>query len=277
MCAESQESPIPKSENNLVDELHRLMESFNNRFTLRNPNFAERYIKMELHVGLHFRFRDGEDYIAYFQNADGIDFNPQSTEVRGGLTAQRDGNSRTAGHRVTTDVPVLQFRPSLTWRHAMCAKSRSDSKQKAVLVDVVKAVKTPESVIPSFVWFERVDSLNVIIAHSLYFSCVLGRCIFPGSISNRKTDVVTGRLPGFLSNESVDKMVERTPKVLEGIAANGDNILRDGLHADEVIAALASVRIVLDFNCIWAGTEEGITSDLQILDVLVGPINFCEE
>lgn len=158
------------------------MESYDNRFALGNPRFVERYVEMELHVLLHFRFRDGAEYIAWFQDAKRVGRYENATEIRNGFAG------------VASSINVR--RPNaFTWRHAMCRIGRSDSKQKAVFVDCVKSVETPERVIPSFVWLDRIDSVNRILAHSLYFSSKVGGCIFLRTVGDREIDVCAGGFP----------------------------------------------------------------------------------
>lgn len=74
----------------------------------------------------------------------------------------------------------------------------------------------------------------------------------------------------------VGEVVESTPQVVEHISTNGGNLIGNALHADEIIAALAGVKIVLALNYIWVGIEEGVTRSLQILNVLSGPLDFYE-
>jgi hypothetical protein len=258
----SQELPRPETESDLRNKLLHLMESFDNRFSLGNPRFIERYIKMELHILLKFRHRDSANYIAGFQNADGIRLDQKPTKIT-------DSFSRPA-----MDAQSLNL-GTLGWRHAMGPMSSPDSKQKAVFVDSVKVMETPERVIPTFVWFDCINSVSRFFAHSLYFSSEKGRGVFLGTICNRKVDVVSGRLPSCSGNKMTGEMIQGTSEVVEGIGTNDRDIIGNVPHADEIVAALSGVRIVLGFDYIRIGIEESITGDLQILDMLVGPVDFC--
>src|ERR1035441_888986 len=73
-----------KTGNNIVNQSGHLMERFNNRFSVNNPWLGERYDKAELHILLHFRFRDSEEYVACFQR-DVPDTHESSLKIRNGI------------------------------------------------------------------------------------------------------------------------------------------------------------------------------------------------
>lgn len=248
----------PKTPNNFCDGLFHFVESFDNRFALNDPRFVERYVEMKLHILLDFRFRDGEEYIACFQDADGLRRFQESAEVR----------ERIARMALNEDPCDLL---SLAWRHAMSDMSRSDSNQKAVFVDCVKAVETPDRVISSFVWFDRLDSVYRALSHSLYFSSRSGRAVFLKAVCNREASIDCRSIPSGL-DKTAREMVKRAPKIVERVANNGSHFVREVAGADEVVAALSGVRIILESNFIRVGLEKAFTERLQILDVLCGPV-----
>lgn len=52
----------------VVNKISKTLERFEQRFTLDNPRFAERYLKAELHFLIFFRIGSiDEEFIAYFQ------------------------------------------------------------------------------------------------------------------------------------------------------------------------------------------------------------------
>lgn len=250
-----------KLKDNLPNKLAHLMKRFDDRITHDNPNFVERYIELECHLLIHFRFRDGMEYIASFQHANGYHRREKFAKVRNGLALQ---SSR-------------DFCP-LTWRDTSAAIRRSNSKQQAMLVDVVKAVKTPERVIPSFVWFDTLNRVNRILPHALYFSSEKGRCVFRGTLDDGKTGFAA-RSVACHKNKVIGEVVKGTSEVVKNVPADGNNIIGDIPNADEVVADLSLVRIALNFDYIWAcpGVKKGCASGLQILDVLFGPLDFYED
>jgi hypothetical protein len=91
-----------------------------------------------------------------------------------------------------------------------------------VLVDVVKSVQNPEIVpLPSLVWFNRVDRVNGILPHTLYFSRSRG-FVFRGLTGNRKASFVAESMGTFGADkvELLGKMVEGGSEILDRIPEN---------------------------------------------------------
>jgi hypothetical protein len=65
----SQQSLLTEIKNNSENEISSLVHRFNNRLTSDNLRIAERYIKTELHVLIHFRLGNDAEYAASFQYA----------------------------------------------------------------------------------------------------------------------------------------------------------------------------------------------------------------
>src|SRR5207302_11193477 len=61
--------------------------------------------------------------------------------------------------QVRNSFPEFPKKFPLAWRHTAMHIRRADRNQHTVLVDAVQTVETPEQVIPTFVWFECVESL----------------------------------------------------------------------------------------------------------------------
>jgi len=250
--------------NDVADALRHHLECSKRGLKWNDLRLVERYIKMETHFLLKFKLEDSEEFIACFQ---------------------RDwlwkGGQRTVKIREDCIWPVAPAKPlcefgSFGWHHAARAKRRAGGEQQAVFVYVVKSMEPPEGVIPSFVWFDRVNEVHSFLPHTLYFSCLeFGRQIFVGSPRYRegcsRGDGISGG-----NDKPASEMVERTPEILQGVADYQRDVGRNIFNPVEIIRALSRVWLVLKADRIWHGVEESVEGELQILDVLFGPFDFPE-
>ncbi len=93
-----------ESAHNVADHFREMSQTWKDRFILNNPRFCERYIKMEFHVLLQFRFRDSSEYVASLQRAiDDRGANHSSDQVRSGIAGR------------TTAEELRNERLPLTW------------------------------------------------------------------------------------------------------------------------------------------------------------------
>jgi len=153
----------------------------------------------------------------------------------------------------------------------------TDGNQHAVLVDVVKSMESPEKFIPTFVWFESVDRFYRVLPHSLYFSRRFG--VVPcGIFGNGEVDVPSGHDARTANEyELVSQMVQGTPEILNNIANNRTEVAGDLLDGrGKIMDQLSRLRIALCGNYIWLGrcSEKRTDFDMQVTDVLLGPLNF---
>ena len=215
-----------KQHNSVADQVVEMLDRFQQRLTLANTQLAERYIKSELHFLIHFRIRGiDEEFVAHFQRAEDISGFHKEIENWKGLTV---GLFEMSSHKCA-EVDT--------------SKARTDSDKQAVLVDIVKLVNDPEIVsLPSLVWFDRVERVNRILPHALYFS----------------------RKSGFVFCGTA----------LDQNACDGREADRCGADFRYIVDQLARLRIALGPDFIWIGIQEGAPCALEITDVLFGPFNF---
>ena len=259
----SQKAASVKSSNDIHDYFSHAVERWNNWLTLDNLRFVERYLNQEFHILLNFRKGESYKFIACIQ---------RDEELRGheDLSGFWSGHTRIAGHE------SLLHSPSLTWRSAIARVRRAGGKQQAVLVDTVKLVDSPERIIPSFVWFDRVDRVLSVLPHALYFSTEERRCVFRGSLRNGEASVRSdGAAPAFFGNEVASKVVKGAPEILENVSSPKTDIQGDIGNADDIIGALSRFRIILEPDVIWTSAGECSAQDaLQVYDLLFGPLYF---
>src|ERR1700694_2119513 len=68
---------------NVAHKIRHPLERFENRITLNNPRFAERYIEQEIYLLVHFRIRGvDEEFVAYLEREHSV--SGRSIKIYGG-------------------------------------------------------------------------------------------------------------------------------------------------------------------------------------------------
>src|ERR1039457_797470 len=116
----------PEGQNNIVNQINHLLERFEQRLTLSNPRLSKRYDEITFQLLLHFRTRDGEEFVACLQREDGS----LERHEQVGPVGIRKGHIPS----VPTGKRLLDGSP-FTWRDAAEVIRVSDCDQQAVLVD----------------------------------------------------------------------------------------------------------------------------------------------
>jgi len=245
-----------------VNGIKHLMKRLDQRLTLNNLRLSERYFKSELHLLIHFRIGGvNEEFVACFQREQAI-----------------SRSEKNIGHRDIIGVTKPSFTPSLhhysmhMWPDIDAPVSRSDSNQKAVFIDVVKLMETPKRIVPSAVWFDRVNCFYSVWPHTRYFSSATG-FVSRGVIEDRKV-CLRGRGTTANDNKIVGQMVEGAPKIVNQIPGDSGHSKGRLPNAEEIIDQFSSLRIMLGSDYIWVGHQERANFNLKITEVLFGPFNF---
>lgn len=250
--------------NDVVNETRRLMERFNNRPTLDNLRLTERYFESEMHVLVHFRWRNNGEYVATFQREfsnDGLgEIQPR---VTGGIGL---GD-------VQPKESFLHDRP-LAWKHSVQSVLSRASKKHFVLIDNVKAVDAPEDFTrSSTVWLDSIDGLYGLIPYALYLSPTSG-FVLRGIDRNRKVHTGKRGEPSHrIAHEIVAHVLEGAAEVMNSIPGNERNGFWHIPDADELVNAVSSLRIILESEGIGVFFAQEVSPcGFEITDVLVGPI-----
>lgn len=195
-----------------LQKIDHLMECWEQRFTLNNPRFIERYKKHEAHILVEFCLRGcvGIKYVA------GLTYSGISYSNGGEVDAFHERHCM--NHRFKD------------WPSDVMGMGTPRNDKPAVFVDIVKSVDEPESIIPSLIWLGPVDSIYGRLRHSLYMS-VFSHCVVRGGLlKNRELDVLEGvgspcpvlveraDTIGIFEDELEGNMIERTPEVLNHIS-----------------------------------------------------------
>ena len=254
----AEQSPPVEVEDNLTNHFRHFMECFNDRITLHNLRLGERYAQKEIHVLVHFRFRNSEEFVASFQRKDSGTGNYDGIPVVFRTPAMKSGDP----------LPIA-------FERSMSLKGRPSRDQQSMFVVIVKSDKVPEKFsCPTSVWFESVDSFYRILPHSLYRSVSLGP-VFRGTSPSREFGIRKS-LDGTFSHadQIVCGVVQSTPEIIKSVPDEQGKVHGDGLGIREIVDTLLRLKICLEPETIRVGFEETVALGLQVEDVLFGPFDF---
>lgn len=247
----------PEINNDLGDHFSHLMERFNNRITLANLRLGERYVQTELHILLHFRLGDSEEYVAHFKRRDPMPH--ESALKNGGVLALEVGD------------PL-----SLTGKDGMSLAASPDGEEKSVFVDICQSVDmTKVFPCPSDVRLDTLDGFYGVFPQSRFYSFKFGFKV-AGRIANDEFGIAALNCISIGDfNQRIDRMIQTRPDIVDGVSDEKRKVLGDGRDLTQAIEAISSIRISLESDRvrIRLSRPEGTVSSFKIEDVLVGP--FC--
>jgi hypothetical protein len=267
-----------EAKNQVIDVVKRLREQWEDRFTLNNPRLMENYVKAKVHFLILIKdaLKPENQFVTFIERALPILCVGDDIESKRGTKVDIGGNVESLFFQHGSGQPA----PDEAGRGKVCHDG-TNGYQEAVLVDIVKLVESPETVVPSLVRFGPVDSVYGRLRHALYFSFTRG-FVLCGTIgvNNGKADLFALGLAkdDALSitadvNEMPSEMIEGTSYVVDGLPGeqrdNGDHRLGTGdIMMRECVGKL---RVWLDSNFIRIAIQEVADFPFQVLDVLVGP------
>lgn len=218
--------------------INKLVEGFNEGLDSNSLRLAERYIETKTHFLIHFSIRGiDEEFVACFQRVHRVS-GPEENGDRDCLNIRK----RCCHHlmHMRSNVKTLE--------------TGADRNKQTVFVNNVKSIETPELVIPSFVWFDRIDSFYRLWPHSLYFS--------------RLSDFV---FRGRVKDGGIHSLI----KILgESLSNNSRDLRRQLPDFGEIVDKLSCLRIGLGADFIGVGIKKGFENDIEVLDVLFGPFDL---
>jgi hypothetical protein len=238
--------------NQSPSQIERLPHNHYQGFTFADPSLVKRYLKLELYILIHFRVgRIDDEFLALFHKQR---FSPTDPQVG---SVVKDAS----GPQMLTEIELPHCGPS--------------SQQQTMFVSDIEIMESPKIVVPSLVWFDTFDDVNRFLPHSLYLSRKRGLFIFGGRnvFKDRKSGGF-GNSSVVDSNEMADQIVESTPDVLENVTSDKQNFRRDRRDLDRIVDVLSGIRISLFSDHVWITGYECIESGMQLLDVLVGPVDL---
>ncbi len=240
-----------KDPENTEDYLKRLLEDSNEGFTF--AHFAERYLKFELGVHIHWRFLpsvDAEQYCSIFNRA-------------------TSGQCADTG----TIVGIEAFERDRSARSAESDVGHPCRYEESVLVDVVEFVESPQRFIPSVVRTKRFDQVIGCcsdLLYSLVSGTLKGTDIFvDGELGLPIGDSIVGE------NQLVHQVIQARSDVMNSITENQQQTRRRYLGDTNSQRAISGFRIVVRDHFIGVTSVENLDFKLEIADVLCGSYNLC--
>jgi hypothetical protein len=232
-------------------------------FSLANPLFVNRYLHKELYILVRFRIWEvAEDYIACFQRV----CRPSGfSSVKVGSVNSCHSLQLTKGRLghvdMLSDAPVVN--------------ESTTRNQKAVLVNIVKAMEPPEHEIPSLVWFDRADKIHSLFPYSFYFSTERFLLFWGGRdvIGDWKTGV-DSRSVAVGPNQGASQIVESTPEILENVSRHKTEFVWNDEILRQTIERLLCIRVALYNDGVWMRVCEPAKGKLEVSEVMLGPLCF---
>lgn len=233
-------------------DMKKLLRGIKQALTCDNLRLIDRYIKFELEIIFKFSILGtDEDFIASFKRL-------KAGSGRDELAQDRIGHVEQGGVLASEGADINSTEPA------------TNSKNQAVLVDVVKTMNDPEIVIPSLVRFCRVNEIDGSLAYPAYFSMSSGRVMLLPGIGDRKISVRAWSLP-IHKYECVSEMIQSSTDVVDCITEDHGDFIRNVRYFDEVIHWASALRIALYSDFVWAGVVKVLEGAPKVHDVLFGP------
>jgi hypothetical protein len=245
--------------NNAICKARELVKKVENRFASSNPRIAEHYLKCDIGIYIHIRDRIspcGKEFCAVLNKS-----KQSETRIEDIHAKKCGGDSEWLGNK----------------RNFPRSESTSDGQQDVVFVNIVKLVELPEKVITSTIRAQAVyDAYNVGV-DSLYFSRRFGY-VLGGTIANGEVGSTGGHISTGL-NQSTSQMIQAATKLVNDFSGDnchsGDGDIGDKRIVNFDSKAIASLRVCLANDTVWAGFIESFQTTFEITDVVIGPLDLC--
>jgi hypothetical protein len=148
--------------------------------------------------------------------------------------------------------------------------------QELMFVSDIQVVQGPQKSIPSFVWLYRVqyESVNSIIYLPLFESCIKGGFQYISGISERES-APFGRSAFTEPDNLAPKNVETASEIVQRVSNNQGRFRVWKCTQTQINSQpIESIFVHLDRNSVRVGVSESSQEQVQIVDVLFGPLNF---
>ncbi len=253
--------------NRILNNVDKANERLVNRLNLNDPRLIEHYLAGELDICFHFSSfglsEEGArvkmcDHIAYIENPKFVvsDFSIETKLLRGFKNSRGMLNKELgaqSAHRSGCD----------------------DGESMFVLYG--ELVESPEiGPLPTRITFQPFDDFENSRPRLLYFSFFEESYKILGAISNWEIRPALDAIIGgeAESNNSTEEMIERGAKVVNDVTYNNGKLRR------RISATLydyfydSGLTIILKAENIRITVNKPLSSDIKLVDVLLGPFNF---
>ena len=224
-----------EAEDQVLDNIHKLMERWEKRITLGNLRIAERFANSEIYLALHCTIKDtGEMWVARFDKV----FGERSIDPIGG------------------EQRIL-----------------ADGENGPVLVGVIQFENSPECRVATMVRFERVDSFHGRNAHTLYLSSLVP-FVTGHILCNREFDLASGRVAASYPYKLVCEVIERAPQVVDDVSGGSHGVEGKSAEYLSLLRCLSAMKINLCENRVQAVVPESQEFGVKITEMLLGPLDL---
>jgi len=239
----------------LYDDCSKFIQSQDDGITFSHPGFMENYLREESCILLHFKasnLHSGDsELLACFHNRRDAGYSEESITV-----------------------PSTLYR----WQPAYRRDASESSDKHVVFVDNVKAMESPERVIPSLVWVDVPDRLYDVLPHALYLSSESG-LTFRGCERTVKDWELSlwSRLGAIGPDERTREVVECGAKIVDCIAKDQASTWRQRISLEDMDRWLSRLTLHIYPQAIRLSGVETSKFGFEVLDVLVGPLDFLSD
>lgn len=179
-------------------------------------------------------------------------------------------------NRGTETEPSISVPLIFNGRKAIYCRDVSDPGEKhIVLVNSVKAMESPERVIPSLVWVDVPDRIYNFLPHALYF-CSKSGLEFRGR--NRLIEdwelSLWARLLAVDDDKGAGEMIESRAEVVNSIPHDAKQRWRDRVSLQDVDDWLKGIAIDIYPQGVRTRAIKNPHSGLEVLDMFFGPLDF---
>lgn len=256
---------LASTQNSCHNQPRDFAEEWNQRLTLSNSDFINRYINLQMWMFVHFRIGNSQEYVACLQCLD------RGSNVDHLSSPFRDGESFSGMYPGPVFSLFFGFDSGLTSRIV----GGGCCEEQTVFVSIVKLSEFPEKIVPSLVWFDSVEKVFERLPKALYFSSLHGGLVLRGGFEDWEIYPHAGG--NYSAVQVVSSVIEGAAKIPNSITDHQGDFVFDRGELAQAKNEFSRIRIMLTFDSVWVGFDDGIASSIEVIDVLVGPYHLCRK
>jgi hypothetical protein len=254
--------------NESVNKLDELKKRWNERLTLDSLDLTERYLKFELGVHVHLRYRvlaesgrDSVDFCAIFQRERGLGRDNADALCGRDLREIDRGRIGVGIKNIGQSVGV----DGVLMHHA-------DGHQELVFVRDVELVEPPERVVLSLIRFGVLDEVHRSLRRSMYFGGVAGFKSL-GALEDWKSVLFADGVT-LGPNHLTDEQVEGGAEVVDTISGDSAPVERRLLGDFDPPDQISRIRLVITNGSVRLVVLEPLVPGLEVTEVMFGPFDL---
>lgn len=218
--------------------------------------FVDAYREVKAHFLIRFSLGNSQEFIACFQR----DWRKDvfKDDLWKSLFRRRDEHFWDATCQ----------RVFLSWSEAASWIYKARGQEQSMFVDDIELVEVPQEPISSLVWLDTVENFESILTYGWYNSITDGFVVF-GRISDWELRVGSDDW-----DKPAREVIKSATKAMENISKDQWNLRANGWDRSDVVANVSRIRIKFTHSGNGISIEKGLSSRIQFLDVLFGPIQL---